>query len=214
MKKPETTEKSMNTVSNAESLPLMQVSDHELMALYVEGQTAAFTQLVKKYKDPLTNFVNRIVCDYDAAVDIVQETFIRVHRKSKYYEAKASFSTWLYKIAKNLAINELRRKKKRVFVSIDQPLYKDSLSTEKLEIADDTNQPDITTEKIELVKVVETAISSLPQRYRIPLVLRDMQGLAYEEVAKILSLPKGTVKSRINRARNILKKKLEPFMVG
>jgi RNA polymerase sigma-70 factor (ECF subfamily) len=202
----------MNSVSSSERLPLIKVSDHELMARYVEGETAAFTQLVRKYKDPLVNFVNRIVTDYDTAVDIVQETFIRVHRKSKTYEAKASFSTWLYRIATNLAINELRRRKRRRFISIDQPLYNNSESTEKLELPAKEDQPDVQTEKVELVKIVDTAINSLPQRYRLPLILRDIQGLAYEEVATILTLPRGTVKSRINRARNMLKQKLEPFM--
>ncbi|OGL45953.1 MAG: hypothetical protein A2161_00880 [Candidatus Schekmanbacteria bacterium RBG_13_48_7] len=202
----------MDSISSAERLPLLQVSDHELMALYAEGESAAFVQLVKKYKDPLVNFVNKIVHDYDAAVDIAQETFIRVHRNTNNYEAKASFSTWLYRIARNLAINELRRRKKRHFISLDQPMYDNSESSVKFELTAPEDQPDIRTEKVEMIKIVDTAISSLPRRYRIPLILRDMQGLAYEEVAKILSLPKGTVKSRINRARNILKQKLGPFM--
>src|SRR4030042_1332316 len=130
-KKSKEAEDNMDSISSAERLPLLQVSDHELMALYAEGESAAFGQLVKKYKDPLVNFVNKIVHDYDAAVDTAQE-----------------------------------------------------------------DQPDIRTEKVEMIKIVDTAISSLPRRYRIPFILRDMQGLAYEEVAKILSLPKGTVKSR------------------
>lgn len=212
VKKTKHTEKKMSSISGTEKLPLVHVSDHELMALYVEGESAAFTQLVKKYKDPLVNFITRIVHDYDAAVDIAQETFIRVHRKSKSYEAKASFSTWLYRIATNLAINELHRKKKRRFISIDQPMYVGSESQEKFEIPDTNDSPDIRTEKVEMIKIVDTAISSLPRRYRIPLILRDIQGLSYEEVSSILMLPKGTVKSRINRARNILKQKLEPYM--
>lgn len=192
---------------------LEKTSDHALMELIKEGSDDAFRQIVRRYKDPVTNYVYRIINDYDTAVDISQEVFLRVYRKASTYEPLAAFSTWIFRIATNLAINEIRRKRKSFTVSIFSRLGDYEDGTYEMQLPD-TETPSAVEElsQQQIRQKVREALNTLPVKYRIPLLLRELEGYSYEEIAQITELPEGTVKSRINRGRAILQKKLKVLM--
>ncbi len=154
-----------------------------------------------------------MIDDYDRAVDIAQETFVRVYMNVERYQATFNFSTYIYRIAYNLAITELRQRKRRRLIPL--PTFFSDKDSEEVEVelpdqrqvqADDAMIAD------ERRRAVAKAISSLPEKYRAPLVLCDLEEKSYEEISEVLGLPTGTVKSRINRARNLLKEKLREFL--
>lgn len=200
-------ESPMRTLKNLE-----QESDHELMELIKKGDALAFRIIVKRYKEPLTNYIYRILNDYETAIDISQEVFIRVFRKASSYQPLAAFSTWIYRIATNLAINEIRRRKKGYTVS----LFVRSNTTDEdfeMQLPDKSvSSPEEKSIQIQLQRQVREALDTLPVKYKVPLLLRELQGHSYDEIAKIIGIPQGTVKSRINRGRAILKRKLNVLM--
>lgn len=175
-------------------------SDKELMERFLRGEVEGFNLLVKNYKVRLFSLLYRLVGNREEAEDILQETFLRVYRQKESYDFNYSFSTWIYTIALNLCRNLYKRKKKVRFLGMDSLV----------------NHPDPNSEnhgnRNRLSSILEGAISSLPFKYRTVFLLRDVDQLSYEEVASTLSLPLGTVKSRVNRARRILQKKLKPMM--
>ena len=141
-----------------------------------------------------------------------EETFIRIFTSAARYQANYSFSTYIYRIASNLAISELRRRKRRKFVSLFSPFTNDDGEAVEMDPPDDTPLQDETLIRDERRKAVARAISSLPEKYRAAIVLRDVEGLSYDRIAEVLKLSEGTVKSRINRARNLLKEKLSAYI--
>lgn len=175
-------------------------SDYRLMERVKAGDLVAFNQIVDKYKDRLMNVIFRMVQGTEEAEDIVQETFLRVYQHRDSFDFRHCFSTWLYTIALNLARNELRKRKRFKFFDIFAMQGKEG------EIAVEMELPS------NLPQVLEKALESLPEKYKTAFVLRDIQELPYEEVAKIMNIPLGTVKSRVNRARAILRDKLKPRM--
>jgi RNA polymerase sigma-70 factor (ECF subfamily) len=186
-------------------------SDHRLMELCCEGDKGAFNEIVLRYKDPLVNFVYHLVDDYGSAKDIAQEAFIRAYLNAHRYKPIASFSTWLYQIAKNLAYNAIKKRKRYFKTSINDPLYPDSPEVTR-DLEDNRRRPDEELENNELSSLILTTLRSIPHKYRVPIVLRDIEGFSYEEIAEILRCPKGTVKSRINRGRRLMRAKMEPFV--
>ena len=180
-------------------------SDEELLQDTVGGDLRAFDVIVGRYRDRLLNFVFRFLGDRTAAEDVVQETFLRVFRKSKDYRASARFSTWLFTIAGNLAKSELRRRKRWRFTSLGW----NEEAEQHIEIPDDRPRPDAFAETEIATEAIQEAIESLPPNHRQVVILSDIQGMAYEEIAQIVGCPVGTVKSRINRGRLRLQKKLE-----
>lgn len=195
--------------------------DDELMERFQKGDEDAFTLLVRRHEKPLINFIAQFIGDRDSAEDLAQETFIRIFQAApRYKPGRAQFNTWMYHIASNLCKNELRNRARRERHWVDNTV-KDS-DAEDAEAggesrianapADATYQPDRVLERKELRDALRKAIAALPEQYREPLVLRDIQGLSYEEISKVLGIRAGTTKSRINRARLILKDKLKPFM--
>lgn len=181
-------------------------SDKELLYGLVNGDLEAFDVIVDRYKNRLLNFVFRFVKDQDVAEDIVQETFLRVFRKRRDYKAIANFSTWIFTIAGNLAKSELRRRKRWKFLSIDAQ----NDDEEKLfELPDTGMKPDRATAVKMINKNVQESIDSLQNKYKEALILRDIQGMSYNQIAEIIGVPVGTVKSRVNRARLKLQKKLK-----
>ena len=190
-----------------------QVDDHSLMAAIKEGDHAAFNEIVRRYQDKLINHVYYLLHDYETAVDISQETFIRLFQHADRYRADFSFSTYIYRIAQNLAISVIRQRKRRGLFQM--PFFtsdKDGDEVE-VEIADKRIlAPEDVMIDDERLQAVRRAITTLPENYRIPLVLRDVEEKSYEEIGEILNLPDGTVKSRINRARNLLKEKLREYL--
>jgi RNA polymerase sigma-70 factor (ECF subfamily) len=189
------------------------LSDHALLEATRAGDEAAFGILVGRYRNQIVSYVYRMLNDYDGAVDLAQETFVRVYQAAERYRTTYAFSTYIYRIATNLAISELRKRKRRRLVSLTG-FFQESESGEAREF----NPPDggalqdavlVDTERRE---AVARAITTLPDKYRAPLVLRDVEGKSYEEIARIMETSEGTVKSRISRARGLLRDKLKAYL--
>lgn len=177
---------------------LRELSDEELILEYQQNDNVqAFEILVQKYKNPLTNFVYRFLGDYEACIDVVQETMIKVYRYKDTYSSVAKFSTWIYTIAGNLARTEYRRQRRRQFFSISD--VGDEHKT--FDIPDETYRPDVITDSGIKDEIIQKALLKVSDAYREAVILRDVQGLSYEEIAEILGVNEGTVKSRINRGR-------------
>jgi RNA polymerase sigma-70 factor, ECF subfamily len=193
--------------------PVAKIDDHALLAATQAGDETAFQEIVRRYRNQITSYVYRMIDDYEKAVDIAQETFVRVYMNVDRYQATYSFSTYIYRIAHNLAITELRQRKRRKLIPLPT-FFSDKDSEEvEVEIPDQRQvQADEAMIADERRHAVARAIASLPEKYRAPLVLCDMEEKSYEEISEVLGLPTGTVKSRINRARNLLKDKLRDLL--
>lgn len=190
---------------------VVSLSDEDLMAQAAEGSERAFRELVSRYQSRVINLVSRLLNDREASDDISQEVFVRVYLHRKNYRRGAKFSTWLFTIAANLAKNEIRRRRRRRnWSSLDE--LQETLRDSSLQLMDPRANREHEVETRQIQAMVGAAISTLPERYRLALVLRDIEGLPYEEIAQVLRIPGGTVRSRINRARLMLKKKLEPTL--
>ena len=191
--------------------------DDELMERYRAGDEDAFTLLVRRHQQPLINFIARYINDRDGAEDLAQETFIRIFKASRRYKpGQAHFKTWMYHIASNLCKNELRNRGRRNRYRVDRVVESDG-DSEQIDLienapADAASQPEVALERKELHDAIQRAIAELPEQYRMPLVLRDLQGLSYDEISSALELRSGTTKSRINRARLMLKDKLKSYV--
>ena len=190
-----------------------RTTDHALLQQTLAGDEDGFAELVARYRNQITSYIYRMVSDYDTAVDLSQETFIRVYRAAARYQTTHAFSTYIYRIATNLAISELRKRKRRRLVSLTGMLTSPD-GEESIDFNPPDEQPlqDIALVDAERRAVVKRAISTLPERYRAPLVLRDVEGKSYDEIAAILRTSEGTVKSRINRARNFLRDKMRNYV--
>jgi RNA polymerase sigma-70 factor (ECF subfamily) len=188
--------------SNRLMQELSLMSDEDLMSQFQAGVVEAFDILVSRYKDPLTNYIYRFLGDMKECEDLLQETFLRVYRNRHSYRRIAKYSTWLYTIAGNLARSEYRKRKRRRLYSL-QSVNRDEEEYE-VEIPDETFSPDRHTESVFQDQYIQDALKEIPEEFREVVVLRDVQQLAYEEIAEITGLPMGTVKSRINRGRTKL----------
>ncbi len=178
-----------------------KMSDRELFSQITADDERAFTVFVKRYKDRLFNFVARIIPERETAEDILQETFLRVYNQRKNYSPDYALSTWVYTIALNLVRSELRKRKLRRYMSLD--FLKEQSD---IELPDRTNlEPGM------LKPLLEKAVKTLPEEYRIAFILCDINRLPYNEIAEVMRVPVGTVKSRINRARSMLREKLLPY---
>ena len=172
-------------------------SDEQLMLLFQGGDENAYIELVNRYKDKLINFIFNYLGDLESSEDVVQETMIKLYQKKHYYKEIAKFSTWLYTIAKNLANTELRKRKQRKTTLLSQ-FSKDD-KTYDLPSNDPEPGQEIQTDIVN--KIIRDAVDQLSEKFKIVIVLRDIQGLSYEDISEIINVPIGTVKSRINRAR-------------
>lgn len=182
-------------------------TDEELILEFQKNNTeAAFEILVDRFKNPLTNFVFRFLGDYEACVDVVQETFIKVFRYKDSYNSIAKFSTWIYTIAGNLARTEYQKRKRRKFFSINA--YGED-KNETYDIPDESYRPDVITDSGIKDEIIQKALLKVSDAYREVVVLRDIQELSYEEISEITGITVGTVKSRINRGRAQLQKMLK-----
>ena len=184
------------------------LSDHELIAAAKAGDEDAFAEIVSRYKNPITNFLYRFLNDYEEAIDLAQETFVRVYFALDRYHTDFAFSTYIYRIATNLAISEIRKRKRRSLLSLTGLFQSSDEDAVEFQPPDTRSLQDANLEEDERSKVIAKAIETLPPKYRLPIVLRDVEGKSYEEVAAILELGLGTTKSRINRGRGLLKEKL------
>ncbi len=185
---------------------LSSEQDRALVAQALSGRQSAYNELVEKYRGALTRHVNRMVRDGSHIDDLVQECFIKAFSALGSYSTEYAFSTWLYKIATNHTIDYLR-KKKLPTTSIDRPVQTKDGELE-FELPDTTYRPDRHIVADERRELVQQAIDSLPPKYHKVIVMRHQQELSYEDIARELDLPLGTVKAHIFRARALLYKNL------
>lgn len=181
------------------------------MARVAEDDERAFSELVRRFQGRVINLISRVLNDREASDDLAQEVFVRVFVHRRNYRRGSRFSTWLFTIAANLAKNEIRRRvRRRNWFSLDAltETLKDSVPA----LADPTEGRESLMEREQLQEALGRAIATVPEKYRLSLVLRDIEGLPYEEIAQVLGIPGGTVRSRINRARVMLKRKLQPLL--
>lgn len=188
--------------------------DNEPINSFVLRDEEAFMELVSKYKDPITNYINTMIGDYERAVDLSQETFLRIYKNAEKYKNTYQFSTWIYSIATNLAIDEIRwrqRYRKLFFVPNKNSGSNENANWE-LSVPDGRLSPDEALIRKEKSKIISDAIHSLPKKYRSVFVLKEIEYLPYEKIAEVLDCSCGTVKSRLHRARELLKKKLKKYL--
>ncbi len=177
------------------------LADGELVSTAVAGREASFEELVRRYQRPIASYVYRMVGDYDAALDLTQEVFIKVYNSLARYRSEFKFSTWIYKIAHNAAIDHLRRYSVR-----EQILNAESDST-RPDVAVESRRltPEQESEREERRSEIESVVQTLPAAYRELIVLRHSHDLSYDEIAEVTGLPLGTVKNRLFRAREAMR---------
>jgi len=189
-------------------------SDIELMLRLKNDDVGVFDVLYERYKRPLLNFIFRIVGQQEVAEEIFQEVFTQVFRRRKSYQPRAKFTTWLYKIAYNLSLKELRRRRrwgdKEVFSEEDE----DGKRKEMEQIRDEGKNPEEIFTRAREVELVKSALQKLPEIHRKIVILREYQNLSYSEIAELLGIAEGTVKSRLFRARLTLKELLKDLEYG
>jgi len=202
----------MGSMELAQEAP---ASDNRLVRDFISGDDTAFAQLVTRYKDSLTNYLSMMIGDYDTAVDLSQETFLRVYRNINRYSNLYQFSTWIYRIATNLAIDEIRYRKRRGRVFY-RNVWGNRKSAEKdepeFEITDVRRGPRDEILRKESGRIVGDAIRSLPEKYRTAFLMKEVEKLPYDTIAKVLNCSAGTIKSRLHRARELLQRKLEHYV--
>lgn len=178
-----------------------ELTDVELIASAIRGREDGFEELVRRYQRPIIGYVFRMLGDYDASLDVTQEVFLKVYNSLSRYSSEYKFSTWLYRIAHNAAIDHMRR----------NPLVSQSLETEspdgayQLQIESPRPSPEQDRERSEWRSEIDSVIRKLPAAYRELIVLRHRQDLSYDEIAEVTSLPLGTVKNRLFRARELMR---------
>ncbi len=183
-----------------------QASDQKLVERVQKGDNGAFDLLVLKYQHKIVNLVMRYVRDPELAQDITQEAFIKAYRALPRFRGDSAFYTWLYRIAVNTAKNYLAAQRRR-----PMDIELDSQDSEQYELhakLKDTDTPEGITLSNELMGIVERAIDALPEDLRTAIILRELEGMSYEEIAQTMECPVGTVRSRIFRARDAISKKV------
>ncbi len=177
------------------------LTDIELIASAMRGREAGFEELVRRYQRPITNYVFRMLNDYDSSLDVTQEVFIKVYNSLSKYSSEYKFSTWLYRIAHNAAIDHIRRKSPN----------QQSLEAEngdgsyQLQLECPNPTPEQERERSEWRTEIAAVVKCLPAAYRELILLRHSQDLSYDEIAEITNLPLGTVKNRLFRAREMMR---------
>jgi len=193
------------SVGSSEMDNPFKLTDEKLIARFQDGDINAYNELVNRYKDKLLNFVFRYFNNREQAEDVVQETMIKLYTHASYYKNIAKFSTWIYTIAKNNALTELRKNKRKQTTSLWTNEGKPIDIEMKGESLEKTVHNQIAVEEL------NKYLDEIPENFRVAVVLRDFQELSYEEISKILEIPIGTIKSRINRGRIQLSKKMKHF---
>jgi len=188
--------------------------DAEIVSFCKKGNVDAFEELVRKHQKKMLNIAFRMIGNYEDACEIVQDAFVSAYKAIKHFEEKARFSTWLYTIVVNLSrnrLNQLKIKNSREAFSMDDPVPTDS-SEFAVELA--SSEPSVLEklEKRDVQKKVQVCIDSLDNEFKEVIILRDMQGFSYDEISDMLKMPGGTVKSRLFRAREMLRDCLKRVM--
>jgi RNA polymerase sigma-70 factor (ECF subfamily) len=192
------------------ALDYAQLDDRELAALAAKGREGAFRELLSRYERPVFSLIYRMVRDRTLAEDLAQEAFIRAFNAIGSYNTSYKFSNWIFKIANNHTIDHLRKRKLKTVSIHGSPnaTSQDELSQTRLVIESNDEDPHEYLEHKELGGQIEEAIGRLREEYRTVILLRHVEGYAYDEIAEIMGLPLGTVKTYLHRARNELKERL------
>ncbi|MEJ7809277.1 MAG: sigma-70 family RNA polymerase sigma factor [Gemmatimonadaceae bacterium] len=191
---------------------LHAMDDSDVVTTFLAGEERAFQELVERYQTRLLNFIYRTIGDRERGEDLVQEVFIRVYRHLHRFDRSKKFSTWIYTIASNLAKNELRNRSRNPLVFF-QAIKKNWQDDDRpLQFEDSSTRPDDMYRKRHLRELVEASVGQLPEHHRQVFVLRELEGKSYEEIAEITHCNLGTVKSRLNRARNSFAAIIEPSL--
>ena len=186
--------------------------DSAVVEAFLGGEERAFQEIVERYQTRLLNFIYRTIGDREKAEDLVQEVFIRVYRHLHRFDQTKKFSTWIYTIASNLAKNELRNRSRNPLVLFQTLLKNREADQRPLEWEDNTYRPDDLFRKRALKSQVDAAVDQLPEHHRTVFVLREMEGKTYEEISEVTGVNLGTVKSRLNRARNNFAQIIAPML--
>lgn len=177
------------------------VSDMNLIKKFKAGDESAFEELVKRYQKKVYNTTYRMMGNREDANDLAQEAFLRVYRKLDRFKGNSSFSTWLFTVTTNLCRDEMRKRQRR--------LQTTSLSEKERNIPDEMMSPEDLSLQRELRDKLQQVIDKLPNKHREVIILREFQGLSYDEIAEVTGVSMGTVKSRLSRARRSIKQELK-----
>ncbi len=193
----------------------MQYSDEELVERYGAGDGESFRMLVERYQDRVYHIVYGIVGNKDEAEDLSQEVFLRVYRFLHRFKGKSRFYTWLYRLTVNVCLSARRKRKNepgKIFSLADSSKYGDDPG--EIELADESFSPLKVLQNREMAETIKSAINSLSEVLKSTFVLREFEELSYEELTRVLQCSKGTIKSRLSRAREQLRRKIEPYLNG
>lgn len=186
-------------------------ADAVLVLRCQEGDVEAFDEIVARYKDGIYNYIGRMISNRDEVDDLAQEVFVRAYAGLRSFRQDSNLRTWLYRIANNLCIDKYRRAgiEKKLIVPIER---EDEQGAREIDLPDRTYDPQVVCERAELQAQVQKALSRLPDKLRTTILLYDMEGLSYEEIAETLRVPVGTVKSRLFNARMQLRNWLKVYV--
>ncbi len=180
---------------------IKELTDVELITRAISGREDSFEELVSRYQRPIVSYVYRMLNDYDASLDVTQEVFIKVYKSLERYSSDYKFSTWLYRIAHNAAIDYIRRNSKKL-----QSLETENQDgTYELQLESTIPTPEQNRQTSEWRTEIESVVKCLPAVYRELIVLRHSKDMSYGEIAEITDLPLGTVKNRLFRAREMMR---------
>lgn len=180
---------------------IQKLTDGELIAGAIKGRTDGFEELVRRYQRPITSYVFRMLGDYEASLDVTQEVFIKVYNSLAKYSSEYKFSTWLYRIAHNAAIDHMRRNS----VTPQSIEMENADGTYQIQIESRASSPEQDHERNEWRAEIDTVVRCLPAAYRDLILLRHARDLSYDEIAEVTGLPLGTVKNRLFRAREMMR---------
>ena len=189
----------------------MQPGDEELMQRIKEGDMRAFDLLVRRWEHRLLNLIHKIIGDFETSKDIRQEVLLRIYQSAKRYRPQNQFRTWLYRVAINCSISELRKLKRRRTLPLTMTYKYSNEEEQPLEsaLADPNPQPDEVMQRDEMARYIQNALRRLPDEQRIVVVLRHYEGLKFQQIASVLNCPLGTVKSRMRHGLERLRTMLE-----
>ncbi|MEW6061057.1 MAG: sigma-70 family RNA polymerase sigma factor [Bacteroidota bacterium] len=192
-------------INNA-NIPHEEKSDDSLIMLFQSGEKDVFRHLVKRYQEKVRNLIFSIFNESDIVDDLAQEVFIKAYEGLPNFRFQSTFYTWLYRIAVNRSRDEMRRRKVRRFFTFQNVESSSNLKIENLVTTtfDDEN----------VKETIEQSLNKLPEKYRMPIILKDIDGLSYDEIADVLECEVGTVKSRLSRGRAMLKEMLKPLVTN
>ncbi len=199
------------------SVPAEEPSDEELIlsaqAANADGVKRIVSELARRHHERIVSFIYGIVRDRTAAEDLAQETFVRVYRHARDYRPIGKFSSWLYAIARNLSLNEVRDRKKRPTLALNAPMKTDTSETEAVStMSGGGDLPHDEAQRAEVALELRRAVDELPEPFRVVLVLCDLEQLSYQQCAQVLDVPIGTVRSRLSRARGHLEERLRKHL--